>query len=263
MPSFSQLVVDVGNSCIKVGLFDSNENPKNELPVCQHAWTVDKDKMVEWQAIEPHYDLQSTSQPLIAGSNPTGIDQVISSWPNHWKQRLRQIERQDDIDVTINVDFPSKVGIDRLLNVQAVNRIRQQNMPAVVIDVGTATTVDYVSADGLFQGGAILPGFDLCSYALHHYTAKLPLIPYQDLAANSSPAALGKNTEQAIKSGLVWGQLGAIKELIQQLTKSSNENSHQLYLTGGGSKILNSHFSNCMWEPHLALQALALIANKS
>lgn len=263
MPNFSQLVVDVGNSCIKVGLFDSNELQKDQLPVCQHAWTVDKDKNVDWQTIELHYDAQSAKRPLIAGSNPAGINRVISSWPSHWNQQLREVERKDDIDVAINVDFPSKVGIDRLLNVQAVNRIRVPNQPAIVIDVGTATTVDYVSTDGTFQGGAILPGFDLCSYALHHYTAKLPLIPYHDLATNSSPSALGKNTEQAIKSGLVWGQLGAIKELIQQLTETLNENSHQLYLTGGGSNILNQHLANCSWEPHLALQALALIASKT
>jgi type III pantothenate kinase len=132
-----------------------------------------------------------------------------------------------------------------------------------VISSGTATTVDYVSAAGHFCGGAILPGFDLCAKALHEYTELLPLIRMDSvLDSEMSPAELGRNTQAAITSGLYWGHVGAVKELMRRLMLGGDPHIEPLILlTGGAAPLLYPHLPTIVrHEPHLSLQGLAVVA---
>ena len=90
----------------------------------------------------------------------------------------------------INLEQPNHAGIDRILNAVACNTIRPAGTPAVIVDTGTATTVDAISPDGAFEGGSILPGFELCARALHQYTALLPFVTIDELC-NESHEPLG------------------------------------------------------------------------
>ena len=134
--------------------------------------------------------------------------------------------------------------------------ITQKQQPAVIVDCGTATTINLMRADGAFLGGAILPGFALCSQALHHYTEVLPLVSIAQIV-NVSPetqghAALGKNTQAAIMSGIFWGQVGAIRELTARL-RDQVKGEPQLLLSGGGSRLLVPHLTGATHYPYLAL----------
>jgi type III pantothenate kinase len=147
--------------------------------------------------------------------------------------------------------------MDRLLNAVAANVLRKRHQPALIVDSGTATTVDAVNSAGAFLGGAILPGFDLCARALHHYTALLPLIPLEELS-ESVPTSLGKNTRAAMQSGLFWGQVGAVKELLLQASRTLACDDPLILVTGGGGALLMQELPNAHWLPHLSLQGLAL-----
>lgn len=261
------LAVDVGNSRIKFGLFDRNDSQDTEhrLPRCLHhlAITVNEqipwDEIRDWEAISPG----SIVSGIVAGANPDGVSKVVSTWlDDRWESPL-VIQEPAGFPISVNLESPEKVGIDRLLNAVAANVLRPDQTPVIIIDSGTATTVDFVSADGAFQGGAILPGLELGSRSLHEYTALLPEISIEELASEEHPA-LGKDTRAAILSGLFWGQLGAIKELISQLSQSPipNPKSPMVLLTGGGAKLLAPHLPNAHWEPHLSLQGLALVARQ-
>ena len=124
-----------------------------------------------------------------------------------------------------------------------------------------------MSTEGCFAGGAILPGFELSAKSLHDYTALLPLIPVEDLR-QIEPVVLGKNTTDAIRSGLFWGQLGAVRELITQhtnqiLAESTSGETPLVLLTGGGSALLAPHLDeSAHFEPLLSLQGLALVAQQ-
>jgi len=259
------LAVDVGNSRIKFGLFNRNDSTVAEkrLPRCLHAAAVVVDSAIPWEEICCWEELKNGKSVagVAAGSNPDGVNKVVSTWPTDGWKTPQVIHDPDGFPMAVNLDAPEKVGIDRLLNAVAANGIRPENCEAVIVDCGTATTVDLVSADGTFQGGAILPGFELASRSLHAYTALLPFIPIEELAAEKNPV-LGKNTTEAIRSGLFWGQLGAVKELIDRLTSKSairNPQSAMVLLTGGGAGLLDSHLPDAQWEPHLALQGLVLV----
>lgn len=251
------LVVDAGNTRVKLGVFDAAAVSPRALPVCLHAAAVPTGAAMPWEKFP-----STIGRALMTGSNPSEVERIAREWPEGWPPPERLADRRR-LPIVIDVDFPDRVGIDRLLHAVAANVVRGPEQPAVIISNGTATTVDYVDARGHFCGGAILPGFDLCAKALHEYTALLPLIEMSSvLSDDAAPAELGRNTEAAITSGLYWGHVGAVKELMRRLMHVGEAHHHPLLLlTGGAAPLLHPHLPTIVrYEPHLALQGLALVA---
>lgn len=263
-----QLAIDVGNSRIKfvslITEFTAGES--HRLPHVVNACSTLIEGSLPWEEIQDWFDDQQieTCQTVVAGSNPRGIERVIQNWPQGVLPPPVEVLNTADFPLEICVEEPRKVGLDRLLNAVAANRLRDSAQGAIIIDTGTATTIDVVSPKGSFAGGAILPGFELSAKALHNYTALLPLIPVDNLQ-QEEPVVLGKNTTDAIRSGLFWGQLGAIRELVCQQRDQLLPNAKQvpplILLSGGGSALLAPHLEGLVrFEPLLTLQGLALVA---
>ena len=118
---------------------------------------------------------------------------------------------KDVVGIAIDLDRPEEVGADRLINAVAV--IEHYQYPAIVIDFGTATTFDVIDAKGRYAGGAIAPGINLSVSALHQAAAQLPNV---DIAKPEK--AIGKNTVEAMQSGIYWGYLGLIEGITAQIT---------------------------------------------
>ena len=111
------------------------------------------------------------------------------------------------IGVGVRVDNPKEVGADRL--VTALGAIKKYKGNLIIIDSGTATTFDVVSEDKHFEGGIIAPGINLSVKALHEAAAQLPRI-----AIVKPNNVIGKNTVEAMQSGIFWGYIGLILSLI-------------------------------------------------
>jgi type III pantothenate kinase len=274
MPS-TILAIDVGNSRIKFGLFaDAAAASSGALPGCRGSKVVPIDAPIPWHELRTWAAAggNASIQGAIAGANPGGVQKLLDGWPADWP-RPTVIDRPDSLPIRLEVDAPERVGIDRVLNAVAANVLRPAGRPAIIVDSGTATTVDYVTAAGAFAGGAILPGFDLCARALHHYTALLPLLSIEELA-NEPHDPLGTDTRAALRSGLFWGQLGAVNELVRRLcalepseaggtAETDVRNGSQeplLLLTGGGAALLAPYLPAARWERQLSLQGVALVA---
>lgn len=258
--SWIRLLVDVGNSRIKFGLFEeSREN--NGLPKCWNSVTVDAQSPLPWSQIRNWRSLDDLEslRGFITGSNPSGQNRVMEEWPTEWTPPARVGFSSTSFPLAVKLPEPAKAGIDRLLNAVAANCLRPQDRPVLIVDSGTATTVDAVSPAGEFLGGAILPGFELSARALHHYTALLPLIPLEDLIRPTRPDAVGTNTRAAMQSGLYWGQVGAVRELLSQSCENLGFQNPLVLLTGGGGALLAAEFPAAKWLPHLSLQGLALV----
>lgn len=201
---------------------------------------------------------------LVTGSNPAAIELVMSQWPAELGTPLR-LQDRSALNIQIQVDEPQRVGIDRLLTAIAANHLRNLQQTAIVVDSGTAVTVDAIASDGTFLGGAILPGVRMGAQALHRYTSTLPEIDASTLFGHT-PNAIGANTTAAIESGIYWGHVGAIRELIlRQRDRIASfdkvkDTPSQIVITGGASPLLQPHFAQARFEPHLALQGLALVA---
>jgi type III pantothenate kinase len=137
----------------------------------------------------------------------------------------------ETVPIAIRIDQPFEAGADRLVNAFAVGRLH--GTPAIVVDFGTATTLDVVAADGAYIGGAIAAGLQLGLDALATRTAKLPRI---ELAAPTR--VIGRDTVSAMQSGAVIGHIGLANELIHrtraELAAQSPEGSRiHVVLTGG------------------------------
>lgn len=248
------LACDVGNSRTKFGLFSPT---LTELPDCRRSLTFDGFADVDWPAVRDclaGYDFGSVPA-VLSGTSRDGLARIADGWRRELNAKPLLIENAELSNcLAIDVDQPDGVGIDRLLNAFAVNAIRPADRPAIVVDSGTATTVDLMTATGAFAGGAILPGFELSARSLNEYTSLLPYLGIDQIAANT-PAPLGRNTQAAIHSGLYWGQIGAVTRLIDALSESTDP---LVVVTGGGAGILVEHLPNAVRERHLTLQGLVL-----
>jgi type III pantothenate kinase len=125
------------------------------------------------------------------------------------------------------------------------------------VDAGTAITVDLVSADGAFEGGVILPGFRLTAKALAEGTDLLPHVDHDPAAA--PPPVVGKSTAAAIRSGLFWGQVGAVRELTHRIA-GELACSPQLFVAGGDAERLAGFLPQARVVPELVLAGIALVA---
>ncbi|MBI1348379.1 type III pantothenate kinase [bacterium] len=268
--STPMLAIDVGNSRTKYGWFvPSITADQRNWPECRHFATGQLSGPAPWDLIRRWTDpLQC--EVAIAGSNPAAAEQLATHWLATTGRAPWVVRDRHCLPITVDVAHPETVGLDRLLNAVAVNVLRPTSQGAIVVDSGTATTVDVVTPDGRFLGGAILPGFALSSRALHHYTALLPELSVSELGPET-PAAIGRETRSALRSGIFWGQIGAVQELIRQMCReqgwqladgppSAETTSCWLALTGGGGPWLAPHFPTMTQIPSLAMHGLVLTA---
>lgn len=129
------------------------------------------------------------------------------------------------VDLTIDLDHPSEIGADRLVNSVAV--MAHYKPPAIVIDFGTATTFDVIDEGGIYRGGVIAPGIKLSVEALTSRAAKLPQISIENPGK-----VIGKNTLAAMQSGMYWGYIGLIEGIVSKI-KAETGKKMIVIATGG------------------------------
>ncbi len=265
MDASAKLVtIDVGNSRVKLGLFQKNSEfkPGGHLPRYLHSIAINLDEPVPWDDLAAWTGNQPelVHAVILGGANPRGRDKLLDSWPaTGWPQPVI-IDNPFILPIEINIRSKRTVGVDRLLNAIAGNIIRPAGRSMIIIDSGTATTIDVVSSSGAFEGGAILPGFQLGAMALHQYTALLPHISNEEMVSRL-PDSVGKNTRDALRSGLFWGQFGGIKEIVR-LHQASLADEPLLVVTGGAGRLIAPRLPDAVHEPYLALQGLVIVGQQ-
>lgn len=258
--------VDIGNTRAKFGLF------KRQADGQVHAQTIEAFPLSTDQQLrkdlrawsERHRVQQDVSELLVAGSNPDLRSSLTSDWPITMPQP-NVIQDYRRIPIEHSLDFPERTGIDRLLNACAAKHYSPGTRPLIIVDSGTATTVDLMTADGIFRGGSILPGLRLSARALHDYTARLPLLDV-DESILTMPQVPGTNTTDAILSGLFLGQLGAVREIVQRLQIALRQQWQEtreagIIVTGGGGRQIAGHLPESRYIDSLALCGLATLAS--
>ncbi len=264
--SFPLIAVDIGNSQIKLGRFD--EAPAaDSLPEPDSTLQLDTD---HWDPLEIALWL-APYRPAdlcwrIASVHGDATAKMAAWLVADGAEQSTQVLRHDLLPLKIQLPDPGVVGIDRLLGAVAANCLRDSSRPAIVVDLGTAITIDVVAADGSFQGGAILPGIGMSTRALTQYTHQLPDIGLTELI--DPPPALGTSTHEAITSGIYWGAIGAVRLLMERMSaeliagqsgEESAAGAAQIFLTGGAAHSVAEHFGEgARYEPNLILAGLVL-----
>lgn len=154
--------------------------------------------------------------------------------------------------VRIRYDNPREVGADRVVDVAAVKAL--YGVPACVVDFGTATTFDAISAEGDYLGGAIAPGIGIAAEALFARTAKLPRV---DIAR--PPSVIGRNTVQSIQSGLLFGYVGLVEGMVARFRAELGPEM-RVVATGGLAELIARETTVIdVVDPWLTLHGLRII----
>lgn len=249
------LTIHAGHTRVKIGVF--NTSAIQVIPEFRLGLSIGNDCEFPWKELEAELVDHPKIITILTGSNQHQVRQILKDWNPRFAEPLA-LPDKSSIPIQSVVDVPEKVGADRLLNAVAANRIREANRSALIVDTGTAITVDCVNADGQFTGGAILPGVLMGARAMHEFTTTLPLIDGRKFL-ETPPTPIGRNTEDAMASGLYWGHLGAVKELISRMSRQLND-SPQVFITGGALPILQPDFPEAICEPNLTLMGTVITA---
>ena len=242
------IAVGIGNTTIKLGVAD----------VAGDQWQL----MHEWETEE--FDLTEVAGELPAEScrwRVASVHRAAEQSLHQWQQASRSRDdyvalSHKDLPLETDVEFPERVGMDRLIAAVAANERRERRRPAIIVDAGTAITVDLVDAEGVFQGGVILPGFRISARALADGTDLLPSV--DATFRTEAPQVIGKSTTAAIRSGLFWGGVGAIRELVAR-TAVELQASPQIFVTGGDAERVTGYLADdAQFVSDLVLRGIVL-----
>jgi len=165
--------------------------------------------------------LQDPDCPAIASTVVPEARKILK------RKNIQWIGRSSKLPVSLKKVDSSTLGADRIAN--AVAAARFAKLPAIIVDCGTAITVDAVNSKDEFLGGAILPGRMLLRKSLNDFTAQLPLVSI----SQRKPKALGKNTISAILSGTDLAVIGSVKEVIAGIIKEAGFKKCSILAVGG------------------------------
>ena len=250
------VAVDIGNTRFKLALFRGEDMLRS--PLAEPSATLTVASAVELPLVNDWLERNGTEPAdwFVASVNRPASEQLRQFLASRQPSVAARFLTAADLPLAVQLENPDHAGIDRLAAAAAANRIREPGRPLVVADIGTAVTVDCLSPEGVFLGGAILPGLLTAARALNQMTDMLPLLEPRDF--DSPPAAIGTNTPDAMRSGLYWGAVGAVRELVAQYARGW-PCAPQLVLTGGGGQSLAGEFDPvAQYLPHLTLSGIAL-----
>ncbi|MFM7109290.1 MAG: type III pantothenate kinase [Planctomycetaceae bacterium] len=254
------LVADVGNTRLKLAVVEA-AGPAGGMPaVARRQDLLSRDfrpaNLERWLAAAA----PGPAVLLVAAVNEAAATRLEAAVAEISATRHRPIRQRRlvhaHLPVAVRVDAPDRVGIDRVCAAAAAVAARP-GRPVVVVDCGTATTVDLVSPAGEFLGGAILPGPTLLARALAEGTSRLPEVAALDTAP--PPALPGRSTQSAIAAGIGWGMRGAVARLVVE-ARAALGGAADVILTGGSAGVVRDAIPDAVEMPDLVLAGIALAA---
>lgn len=240
------VVVDVGNTAIKWGRCpDGRVIESCSLP---------PDSVDAWQEQAQRWDLSSPLVWVVAGVHPQRRDFFVR-YPQLRGDRVQVLTTAASLPLVVRLEKPDHAGIDRLLDAVAANSLRITGSTAIIVDAGSAITVDALDAEGAFIGGAILPGLRLMAVALHEHTALLPQIE----VPRKQPPFPGTSTIAAMEAGIFSAVAGGVRDLIDQY-ETTVGTPFQVFLTGGDGPALQAVLPEALLWPMMTLEGIRLSA---
>jgi type III pantothenate kinase len=242
------VAVDIGNTRIKWGLCDRERSRLAQVASISddaEAWAAQRsawlgarllprDRQVVW---------------VLASVQPQRCER-LRLWLLEQGDQVETIHAARQLPLQVALEHPDWAGIDRLLNGVSAVGVLHLGEPAILVDAGSAVTVDWLDQHHAFRGGAIFPGLRLMAEALHQYTALLPLVS----VPLPVPELPGKATTPAMQAGVFWAVVGGIDRIARQLQRRSAA-VPRLFFTGGDAGFLSAALAQSGDEPLTALPA--------
>ena len=253
------LLADVGNSRTKLALLSG---VSQGMPLLERRYDLDSrdfnsDDFENWlRAAVP-----ASATFFIASVYDTAAAQLETAISavsaTHHLLVQRQRVHFSDFPLGVKTDQPDRVGIDRLAAATAASYLVSSKNGCIVIDCGTAASVDMVASEGQFLGGAILPGPALLARSLADGTSLLPEV--SSLGHAPPPPMPGRSTNNAITAGIGFGIRGAVCRLVDEARRELGPEA-DIFLTGGWRGVVRGEFSNVREFPDLVLFGIGIAA---
>ncbi len=247
------LVVDIGNTSVTIGLYRTEK-----LGPC---WRLASDN----ERTKDEYGILLVQLLERAGVNPGDVGEiamasVVPPLTGTFERACREylnaaplvVDAGTRTGIPLRIEDPKQLGADRVASAAAVRQMYKG--PACIVDFGTATIFDAISAEGEYLGNAISPGIGIASDALFRRAAKLPRVEIM-----RAPAAIGRNTVHSLQSGLLYGYVGLVEGMVARFRA---ELGPDMKTIGTGSLVeVIAKETKCIdvIEPWLALQGLKII----
>ena len=249
------LAVDIGNSDVVIGIFNDDKLLQSwRLHTRLHQSIDEYEMLVRGMLFACDFSLEETKGAVLSSVVPELTDVFSQLIENMIGQHPIKVSDELNLGIQINTENPSKVGQDRLINAAAA--YQQYKTSMVIVDCGTATTLDVVTAEGVFLGGVICPGLLISAEELFSKAAQLFQVNLE-----MPKKLIGKNTTESLKSGLIYGYGGMIESLINKLTKEikqQNQPDPTVVITGGLAAKILPIVPKAIYHEDLTLRGLYL-----
>lgn len=227
------LAVDVSNTNTKIGLYAGERLLTHwRLATVPHRTADEYGVLLRGLLAETPHAARDVAGVVVASVVPPMNDVIEELSRTLFGREALFVGPGVKTGMPILIDNPREVGADRIVN--AVAAYERTHGAAIVVDLGTATTFDYVTAAGEYAGGAIVPGVGISLDALGARTAKLPRVELV-----RPPGVVGKNTVHAIQSGVIHGYTALVDGLVARIRRE-NAPDARVFATGGFAELIAS-----------------------
>lgn len=251
------LVIDVGNTNITLGVFDKENLLATFRMTAKQPRTSDEYGIQLCTLLEHRdFDIRAVDAVIISSVVPDIMHSLGSAIIKYFHVKPLVMSSHLETGLKINTEHPKEIGPDRL--VDAVAAYEKYGGPVIVIDFGTATTYDVVSANGIFEGGVISPGIRTSARALWGGASMLP-----EIEIRKPSSILAKETVSSMQGGLVFGYIGQTEYIVNKL-KNTGFADAKVVATGGlGNIIVSETDAIDIYDPTLTLDGLRIIYEKN
>jgi type III pantothenate kinase len=250
------LAIDIGNTAVSIGYFQDH--------LLKGSFHVSNTDSITFQQVTE--TIQNTLERLLGKDfniKGVGISSVVPDMTDKYLEMVKNIfevepkllTHHQAIDFRVLYDDPEQLGSDRLANVIAARKL--YGYPLLIIDLGTATKYEVIDDSGDYLGGLIAPGIWISASALFERGARLFPVDLE-----RPQRLIGTNTEQALKSGIYYGFLGQMKNLIDRISRELGKESLRVVATGGYAELFRAESSLFdMVDLGLTLKGLEIALN--
>jgi type III pantothenate kinase len=243
------LAIDVGNTQTVLGLYDG-DTLKDHWRVATESHRSGDEIGALIEALVP--DLEDVDGVCLSSTVPALVRSYDEFVARFTSARLLVLGPGVRTGVPIRSDDPREVGPDRIANAVAVKH--RYGLPAIVVDFGTSTNFDVVSAEGEWLGGVLAPGIEISMDALFARAARLFRVEFVEPAS-----VIGRTTVASLQSGLVYGFTGQVDEIVSRIREELGGEPH-VVATGGLADLIAPHSKTIQRvDPWLTLEGLRLV----
>ena len=252
------LVIDIGNTNMTMGVFDGETLKTTFRLTTRTPRTSDEYGLIISQLLQRDgITTEMLNGSILSSVVPAVMHPVRSALKRYTDTKPLIVGPGVKTGIRITTDDPRAIGADRI--VDAVGAFEKYGGPVLVIDFGTATTYDLITADGCFTAGITAPGIQISSEALWTQTAKLP-----DIEIKMPKTILAQETISSMQAGLMYGQIGQTEYIIKKVREESGLRDMKVVATGGlGRLIAEETGSIDVYDAVLTLDGLRLIYEKN